>query len=175
MTRAAPVPFQAFPILDPSAELVVCTPYSDIAEYQGTRATLEAEGIIPAGTDWPEGYNDLYWQDSKFRYWLRRERPEGHKGPRREFLSVDWWMFRCDPLEAESIGARTIKRKAKELADIIYRASAKGQAESNAHWRRYFNARDDKPFEAFKAACGIVKGRREQPRKSTELAHGAKS
>ena len=171
----APVQFQAFPILDPSAELVVRTPYSDIAEYQGTRATLEAEGVIPAGTDWPEGFNDLRWQDSKFYYWLRRERPEGRKGPRREFLSVDWWMFRCDPLEADSIEANTIKRKAKDLADTIHRVSAKGQAESSAHWHRCYKARNDKPFQAFKAACGIVERRRGRLRKSTELAHGAES
>lgn len=155
-TGAVPMQFQAFPIFDSSTELVVCTPHSEIAEYQGTRATLEAEGVIPAGTNWPEGFNDLRWSDGRFRYWLRRERPEGCKGPRRQFLTVDWWMFRCDPLETESVAARGIKRKAKELADAVHRASAKGQAESNAHWNRWCEARNDKPFDAFKAACGIV-------------------
>lgn len=70
----APACFSAFPDLDPSAELVVCTPYSDIVEYQGTRATLEAEGVIPADADWPEGFNDLHWEDDQYRYWLCCER-----------------------------------------------------------------------------------------------------
>ena len=34
-------------------EILVCTPFDDIAEYQGTRTALEAEGVIPAGTKCP--------------------------------------------------------------------------------------------------------------------------
>lgn len=175
MIACAPVQFQIFPVLDPSTELVVCTPYNDIAEYQGTRATLEAEGVIPVGTDWPEGFSYLRWEDGRFRYWLRRERPKGRKGPRRQFLTVDWWMFRCDPLETGSIDAHNVRRKAKELADAIHRASAKGQAEITAHYHRYFKALDDMPFQAFKAACGIVEKQRASPCKSSGLAHGAES
>jgi len=93
--------------LDFSTEIiVVCMTYPDIAEYQGTRAALEDEGVIPAGTKWPEGFDNLRWDDGKFRFWLRRERPEGAKGPRKQFLDIDWWMLRCDPRDAQHIDER---------------------------------------------------------------------
>lgn len=169
----ASAPLSALPGLDLSNEIIVCTPYSDIAEYQGTRAALEAEGVIPAGTDWPEGFNDRHWEDSKFRYWLRRKRPEGTKGPRKQFMTVDWWMFRCDPLTVEPIEARNIKHKAKELADTIHRASAKGQAEWHAQWNRYWTAQKDKPFQAFKTSLGLVEKKRGRPCKNRDQAQGA--
>ena len=42
-------------------ELIVIIDYKgwDITEYLGTRVMLEAEGIIPPGTEWLEGYFDL--------------------------------------------------------------------------------------------------------------------
>lgn len=164
-TSSAPAIFSAFPGLDPTTEILVCTPFSDIAEYQGTRAALEAEGVIPAGTDWPEGFNDLYWEDGQRRYWLRRERPEGQKGPRRQFLTMDWWMYRCNPLNAKPVEVRNVERKTKELADTIYRQSAKGQAEWSAQCDRYWKSTKDKAFQTFKVTCGIVEKKRGRPRK----------
>ncbi len=159
-TIAAPVYFSAFLGLDPSNEVVVYMPFEGLLEYQGTRAALEAEGTIPAGTDWPEGFADLHWEDGRLHYRLRRERPEGHKGPRRQFLDVDWWSFRIDPLAAESFETRKVKRKAKELADAIHRATAQGQAEWHAQCDRYFAAKKDAMFQTFKAACGIFERKR---------------
>jgi len=52
--------------LDLSAEIIICSPIDGIAEYQGTRTALEAEGIIPEGTVWPNGFDRLYWSDDKF-------------------------------------------------------------------------------------------------------------
>lgn len=172
-TQGASTPVSAFPGLDLSNEIIVCTPYSDIAEYQGTRAALEAEGVIPAGTVWPEGFNDLHWENSRFRYRLRRKRPAAAKGARKQFLTVDWWMFRCDPLAGESIETLNIKHKAKELADAIHRASAKGRAEWYAHWNRYWQAQHDKPFQAFKTRLGLVEKKRGRPCKNRGQAKGA--
>lgn len=174
-SACVPEYFMPFPGLDSSTELVVCTPDSDILEYQGTRATLETEGFIPAGTDWPEGFNDLHWDDGKFRYWLRRKRPEGQKGPRRQLINVDWWMLRCDPLNAKPFEVRNVERKAKELADTIYCNSAKGKAEWRRQWNLYFESKKDKAFQSFKAACSIVERKRGRPRKCEESAHGAES
>jgi hypothetical protein len=173
-TDCVPALFLSFAGLDPSAEIVVCTPFRDIAEYQGTRAALEAEGVIPAGTDWPEAFNDLHWDDGKFHYWLRRERPEGQKGPRRQFIGVDWWMLRCEPLYSKSIEAREVERKKKELAEYIHRNTPAGRAASDRQWGRYWESQKDKPFQAFKASCGIAVRRRGRPRKCEEPAQGAK-
>ncbi len=130
-------------------EIIVCMPYSDIAEYQGTRAALEAEGVIPAGTKWPEGFRDIRWEDDHLRYWLRRERPEGAKGPRKQFLTFDWWRVRFDPIKTESWEGRMVRQKAKELEDAIFNQSKEGRAFSNLQMSRIVKARSDEKFRAF--------------------------
>ncbi|HEX7685221.1 MAG TPA: hypothetical protein VF446_17085 [Trinickia sp.] len=42
------------------------------SEYWGTRAQLEAEGVIPDDFEWPEGFNSAYWQSGPFDFWLRQ-------------------------------------------------------------------------------------------------------
>jgi len=80
----------ARPITTPT-ELVVClNPYNlDYCEYFGTRAMLEAEGILPENINWPEGFDGNRWDDGRFKYWLRRVRPEGIKGPKKAFLGPE--------------------------------------------------------------------------------------
>lgn len=159
--------------IDISSEIIVCTPYSDIAEYQGTRAALEAEGVIPAGTKWPEGFNTRSWNDDKFSYWLHRERPKGVNGPRKQFLDIDWWMFRCDPLNVKSVNARIVECKAKELADTIYRCSPQGEAAWFAQWDRYQQSTKDVAFQAFKALIpGLIQPKRGRRTKSAEQSQG---
>lgn len=133
-------------------ELVVIIDYKgwDITEYHGTIAMLESEGIIPEGFEWPEGYNNVYWNDDQFNYKLRRNRPEGAKGSRKQFATVDWFELRWDLIDADPL-RREIARKAKELEDFVYLHSSKGSAENQARWARYWKAQDDKQFQAFKA------------------------
>ncbi len=150
-------------------EILVCTPFDDIAEYQGTRTALEAEGVIPAGTKWPNGYDDLCWEDGKYRYWLSRRRPDGAKGPRKLFIDVDWWRLRFDPLHAESFVARKLKRKTKELADFVYDLSDKGRAESYKDWITYCETTKDEKFQAFKALVpGLIQPKRGRKHKDTK-------
>lgn len=121
------------------------------AEFHGSRAMLEAEGIIPKCTDWPQGYNDLHWQAGEFDYWLRRRRPPGAKGQRRDFAAVDWFFLRWELTHQPSWAQREIDRKTQELKDTIYRRSPQGEAEWSAHWNRYQEATKDAAFQAFKA------------------------
>lgn len=148
-------------------EVIVCTPSTDIAEYQGTRAALEAEGVIPRGTNWPEQFNDLFWDKEGFRYWLRRIRPEGVKGPRKQFVDFDWWMFRFYPINRKGPGELHVERKAKELADLIYRQSPNGREEWSKRYDRYWKAMGDDKFQAFKAlipgVCPARRGRKPKP------------
>jgi len=160
--------------LDLSTEIIVCTPYSNIAEYQGTRAALEAEGVIPAGAKWPKDFDDLDWEDDKCRYSLRRTRPEGVKGQHKQFLDVDWWRLRCNPINAKPADVRSVERKAKELADIIYSQSGKGQAEWHEQWKRHWEAKKDEKFQAFKALIpGLVRPKRGRRPKNAEQSKGA--
>lgn len=161
--------------LDLSVEIIVRSmPDISIAEYQGTRATLESEGLIPAGTKWPEGFDDLRWEDGDFRYWLRRERPEGIKGPRKQFLDLDWWMVRCDPVKPRSWESRAIEQKTKALADEIYLQSAKGREERSQRLSAYWEARADNKFQAFKSLIpGINRPKRGRRTEAAEKSQGA--
>lgn len=143
-------------ILD-SMDLVVCIRDElGFVEYHGTRAQIEAEGIIPEGLAWPDGYDDLRWQSGKFNFWLCRRRPNGAKGPRKAFIDCDWWHIRWD-VSDEAMCDVWIKVKAKELSEAIYRASPEWGALCNRAWE----ARQDTQFQNFKARIpGAIRTRR---------------
>lgn len=145
-------------------------------EYFGTRAMLEAEGIIPKDTDWPQGYHERRWKDGRFDYWLRRERPKGAKGPRRQFIDCDWWCLRWELPNKPSWVDLNIKNKEEELRAFIYRNSVEGRAKRNAAFVRYLKACDDAKFQAFKAAIpGLVARKRGRRSKSADQPQGAKA
>lgn len=163
------------PALIPDDLIITLNPYGfDFAEFNGPRALLEAEGLIPKGTDWPKGYNNQSWQDGNFDYTLGRCRPPGAKGPRRDFVTVDWFCLRQTRKNALSWEALKIRRKSQELCEAVYRASPKGKAEWDAQWNRYWAAKNDDRFQAFKATIpGLVAKKRGRPSKSTNQEHGA--
>lgn len=143
------------------SELIVCTPLTEIAEYQGTRATLEEEGIIPSDLKWPKGSEAVTWRNKNFDFLMRRERPKGLKGPRKLFSELDWWMLRCDPVQRKSPNEYAIDRKLKELSEARYRESQRGREEHSQQFRRYCVALDDEKFQAFKALIpGMSKTKR---------------
>jgi hypothetical protein len=137
------------PIVTPS-ELTIRVVIAGIAAYQGTRAMLEAEGIIPANTKWPDGYDALWWDDGKYRYWLMRQRPDGAKGPRKLFVTIDWWCLRQQLIGDDHV-TREVERKRQELAEYIYRNSDKGKDEWSRRFDLYMAACADEKFQAFKA------------------------
>jgi len=146
-----------------SPELLVVLNYKDqdTSEFFGSRAMLEAEGLIPEGTVWPEGHRYIYWEDGKFTYLLRRTLPKGEKGPRRNFIDCDWWYLCCRLTNSPSRAEHSIMLKTKALNDEIYRQSAKGRAECNALVERVMEGRNDKQFQAFMALVpGFVTPRR---------------
>lgn len=118
----------------------------DITEFHGTKAMLENEGIIPKNLEWPKGYDNVYWKDDRFTYWLRRIRPNGAKGPRKQWENVDWFCLRWSLIDA-NLADLAIARKVKELKATVYRYSQEGIAV----WKRYWKAEGDKQFQAFKA------------------------
>lgn len=156
--QGAPAPISASPIITTPSELVVILdPHWEAVDFYGTRDMLEAEGVIPDGAEWPTGFNNLKWQDDKFKYWLYRKRPEGAKGPRRMFLDVDWWRLMWRPIEGTPLETLQLRSKLKELADIQYRHSPAYVVES----RRYWDSVRDEAFQKFKALVpGLVRPRR---------------
>lgn len=160
--------------LDLSSEIIVRTLDIGVAEYQGTRAALEAEGVIPVGIQWPDGFNNHRWEDDQFRYWLCRKRPEGIKGPRKDFVDIDWWMLRFDPLNAKPISVRNVERKAKELADTIHLQSAEGRAAWHKRYDAYQETRKDEKWQAFKALIpGVNRPKGGRRPKLVEQSQGA--
>lgn len=133
----------------------------DITEYQGTRAQLVAEGVIPEGSEWPDGDKSITWQAGPFEYDLCRKRPQGMKGPKKLWVEGDWWLLRWQPINRTSRAERDIKRKRNELNEALYRQSPKGIAEINATWDRYWATLEDAKFQTFKALIpGLVRTKR---------------
>lgn len=160
------------PIVIPS-EMTIRVVCAGIAEYQGTRAMLEDEGIIPANTKWPEGYGDLQWDDGKYRYSVVRRRPDGEKGPRKQFVAVDWWCLRQQLIDGNHVTFE-LERKKRELAEYAYNNSAKGKAEWHRRFDSYMEACADEKFQAFKALFPILaKPKRGRRTKSINQMQGA--
>lgn len=130
-------------------------------EYIGTRTQLEAEGVIPAGTEWPDGFFDIRWKASDLDFWLRRQRPEGVKGPRRAFLDCDNWCLRMRKSDWNAFDG-DIERKAKDLRRMIYDQSPEGRAAFMTMIDLSLDADDDEKFQAFKA---LIPGLIPPPRK----------
>lgn len=162
-------------IVAPAELVIILNPHDlDISEFIGSRAMLEAEGVIPDGTKWPEGYADLRWQEGRLDYWLSRQRPKGAKGPRRDFANCDWWCLQRRLTNPSSLAEHEILLKTQELKDAIYRQSAKGKAEWIDNWNRYWATKNDEKFQAFKALFpGLVRPKRGRRSKSAEQSQGA--
>jgi len=140
------------------AELIVRTPFLGFSTYEGTRFALEAEGILPEGMPWPEGFREHSWSQGSLRMEIRRKRPDGIKGPRRDFLDVDWWECRIEPASAPDYSARYIAEKALELQAAIHAQSPAGKAERRRQWDLFVTSMSDDDFQAFKAKIpGLIK------------------
>lgn len=125
----------------------------EFARYIGTAAQLQAEGLIPTGFDWPLAAASKQWEASGFEYWLRRTRPEGHKGARQTWLKLDNWLVDVRVIGRDHawLVRRRLERKAEALRAECRRHTAAGQHEWEAAWMRYWHAKEDKGFQAFKA------------------------
>lgn len=162
--RAASAHPAAASTTTPGRELKVCISTRTFGywEYEGTRAQLEAEGVIPPGTEWPQGKRAIYWQQGPLRFWLSRTRPEGVKGPMSIWATGDWWRLRCDTADDINRPGWRIQQKARELAQEIHAQTPAGRREWNERFSRYWAAHSDAAFQAFKAA--LLPGRKKPGR-----------
>ncbi|WP_155769775.1 hypothetical protein [Burkholderia vietnamiensis] len=119
------------------------------AAYVGTRAQLESEGVVPATTEWPEKFDTAGWIAGGIQFWLRRERPKGAKGPRRDFLNCDNWHLGIYPFNRGHLDY-AIMRKAEDLRRTVYRSSDEGRMAANKLWTALQTAKEDERFQAFK-------------------------
>lgn len=150
--------------------LVIIRPYPlDFSEYRGSRAQLEAEGIVPAGTEWPEGDRCVKWEQGHLKFRLGRTRPKGMKGPMKVWLAGDYWNLRWERKVQPDHGTREIMEKKAELKAEIFRQSIEGQRQRNANLNNYWKACDDKAFQAFKNAIIPQRKKPGRPAKPSTL------
>ena len=123
-------------------------------QYEGTAAQLIAEGVIPPGLEWPRAAADKRWEAGGFDYWLRRTRPEGHRGPMRSWLEMDNWFVRVTVTgrDQRSLKLHSLERRAEELRRDFYKQTPQGRRESDAFFNRSWAAASDKAFQKFKAS-----------------------
>ncbi|VWD17337.1 hypothetical protein [Burkholderia contaminans] len=139
---------------------IVIEPHFGWASYIGTRMQLEAEGLIPEGTQWPGGFRWLHWKSNGLRFCLRRKRPEGAKGSRREFFNCDNWCLRTEREDCSN-GEIQIRLKFNELRKMLYRESDEGRRDSAEQLKAFFQTSKDKEFQAFKTLIpGLVPSQR---------------
>lgn len=137
------------------------------ASYSGSRAQLEAEGIIPADLEWPERTAEVNWMVGDLQFSLRRARPEGIKGPMAVWINGDHW---CLGIEVHGRDfawhdQRKLKAQADALATELHRRTQAGRREFEAHVRRMQAANHDKAFQVFKTLILPKRARRGRPPK----------
>jgi len=130
------------------------------AAYEGTRAQLEEEGVIPSSIEWPTSERSVSWERAGLRFFLRRTRPANMKGPKKLWVQGDYWHLDIN-VAGRDRGCwneqHRVDLKRRELAREIYRQSPAGQRDS----RRYWAAHDDKAFQTFKAQIpGLIPPKR---------------
>ncbi|WP_123863476.1 hypothetical protein [Burkholderia plantarii] len=122
-------------------------------DYVGTRAQLEAEGLIPMGTVWPDGFRaGPRWEANGLQFKLNRRRPEGVKGPRREFIDCDNWCLRIEVLGSNAF-TDAVARKTRELHELLNCSkpeSAEVRKARHVRCELYGAAVRDEQFQAFK-------------------------
>ena len=134
-------------------ELIIDARRDDWVRYEGTAAQLIAEGVIPEGLEWPRATAHDRWEANGFEYWLRRARPQGHKGPMRSWLEMDNWVIQINVSgrDHQWHTRQRLKRQSEELAAAYHHESAAGQREFSTNFNLYLKARDDKAFQTFKS------------------------
>ena len=118
-----------------------------IEDWTGTSAQLVAEGLLPSQFVWPIGFERSDWDHGDFSFSLRRQRPEGAKGPRRDFNDVDFWWFRRDLARPYKLDYADVLvyQKRNALKEDLARQSPEGREIA----RRWWIAQKDDSFRGF--------------------------
>lgn len=142
------------------------------AQFEGCAAQLIAEGLIPDNFKWPHASDSEYWEVNGFEYWLRRTRPEGHKGPQKSWLGIDNWVVRVTVSGRDYNWSRRrdLERRAEELRAELYGRPVEGLQKLETNFARYLEAHRDKSFQAFKSLIPALVSRKRgrKPKTSTQ-------
>lgn len=145
------------------------------AQYTGTAAQLQAEGLIPPGLQWPTADQRHKWEAHGMRYQLYRCRPDDHRGPKSSWLALDHWRLRisrpgCSIFDRER---KELERQAAELQRRYYYLTPQGAHAYQQAFARYVAALQDKGFQLFKQRLPGLQPRRRGGRKPSTTTQGA--
>lgn len=129
------------------------------AEYRGSRAQLEGEGIVPEGTEWPNGRESLHWYVGELQFWLRRCRHRDMKGPAKRWMDVDFWFLRISRF-GEGCADWDVRYHQRALKEAVYWASEQGRRRFMDEIDRSLKADADQHFQAFMAKFPALKPER---------------
>jgi len=123
--------------------------------FKGTRAQIEAEGLIPAGTEYPRDDDVVSWERGEVEFRLRHGRPDDAKGHRRAWAGADCW---CVDVNVPAHDwrwwqRRRVQEKVDALHAEIYRQTADGAKAERLLFRRWCAARSDNAYQAFRSQC----------------------
>ena len=145
-----------------------------VARFEGSAAQLEAEGITAKGFKWLRAAAFVRWEANGFDYVLCRTRPQGWKGSKTTWFEVDNWTVNISVTGRDYFERNRLKlvRKSAELQAELQaecrRRTPAGLREWETKWSHYFDARDDKAFQAFKALIpGLIPPKRGRKAKTT--------
>jgi hypothetical protein len=129
------------PAQDLGAHLTI-KPLQSCAEWLGTRAQLEAEGFIPPGTAWPQGHKPTRFETTAnlFCLYLRSTHSAACSEPIYKVYQYSHAGPNCLRIR--------INAKLRELAVLASFGSEKWSADN----KRFYQARGDAGFQAFKRA-----------------------
>lgn len=129
---------------------------------RGTRAQLEAAGLVPDGVNWPESTDGVQWTTGNLLFSLWRDRFKASRRSKKAQPQGDFWMLRCwrndRRLHHVEIEIRAHIRAIEELR----RSDTKAGRE---RFDRYLTAELDDAFMAFMKAVLPRQG------KSSRKAH----
>jgi hypothetical protein len=143
----------AAPVTSADALTINILPDTGWATYRGSRAQLEAEGVIPSTFLWPDGWCLTHWTAGPNRFRLLRVRPPKAKGSRKELAACDYWQLTIDVVDKPNFADLQIWQQARALKDAIYRTTPAGIASINALVKSCLAAKCDSAFQAAMAQC----------------------
>lgn len=127
-------------------------------DYVGTKAAIEAEGVVPRDIEWPEGFQEIGWILDGLTFRLKRQRPKGVKGPRSAFKDCDNWALYW---RYDSFGSDERQAALAELHrdEAVFYATPQGLDRAKRDHVLYCQAGRDKPFQDFlKLVVGGARG-----------------
>jgi hypothetical protein len=137
---------------------------ADWSAYEGSRALLEAENVIPVDIEWPVGSTSVHWDQGNLGVRLRRVRPKRLRGPMSCWTSGDYWELYWCPITTLPYCERLVLEKHAELKRALYLRTVKGQVEARQRFDAYWATKNDRSFQAFKqlipALCSSKRGRK---------------